>query len=118
MCNNNFVKAIRQARTNKSYSQRDLAKLTGVSYTYISKFENGRLAYPPSEEFLQSLGKHLELDFADLCFWAGRISPENEKNFKELMVTYKQMPRLLRQMLNNPVFSETLFEEMDEIKRS
>ena len=114
MCNNNFGKGIRQARMDKGYSQRDLARLTGVSYTYISKIKNGRTAYPPSEEFFQNMEKHLGLDFADLSFQAGRISPDDDEIFRALMVKYKQMPILLHRMLNNPIFAKNIFEQISE----
>lgn len=41
-----FGKLIRQARKDKGYSQRQLAGLLSVDFTYLSKLENDRADYP------------------------------------------------------------------------
>ena len=42
-----FGKLIRQARKAKSYSQRELAKILKIDFTYLSKIENNRADYAP-----------------------------------------------------------------------
>ncbi|MBD1923895.1 XRE family transcriptional regulator [Microcoleus sp. FACHB-831] len=102
-----FGQLIRQARKNKGYSQRDLAKLIPVDFTYLSKLENNRAARP-SEEFIRSLAPHLDLDEEELIFLAGRI-PERDEDF--LKKNYQAMPALFRRMQENPDFAQKVFQE-------
>jgi transcriptional regulator with XRE-family HTH domain len=57
---------IRQLRTRRGLSQRQLGELAGVSYTYLSKIENARLDAPPSIEVLRSLAGTLRVDELEL----------------------------------------------------
>lgn len=111
-----FGQLIRQARKEREYSQRELAKLIGVDYTYLSKLENDHAGYPPSEEVLESLAKYLHLDAQELRILSGRITPEDEKVFKELVKQYQQMPALLRRMRDNPDFAEKVLSEVTKLE--
>jgi transcriptional regulator with XRE-family HTH domain len=107
-----FGKLIRQARQDKGYSQRDLAKLVEVDYTYLSKLENDRAEYPPKQEVIQSLAHHLDLDMKELRDLAGRITPEDAKVVQDLVKRYpKQIPVLLRQMRDNPELAQKFIRE-------
>lgn len=107
-----FGKRIREARQNKGYSQRDLAGLVKVDYTYLSKLENDRAEYAPKEEVIKLLAYHLELDADELIYLAGRITSEDAKVVQELAKTYqKQMPVLLRQMRDNPELTRKFLQE-------
>jgi transcriptional regulator with XRE-family HTH domain len=107
-----FGQLIRQARQEKGYSQRDLAKLVGVNYTYLSKLENDRADYPPKEEVIRSLAYHLDLEANQLCDLAGRITPEDTQMVKELYQRYPtQMPVLFRQMRDNPDLAQKIIQE-------
>ena len=100
-----FGKVLRQARRDKGYSQRELAKLVNVDYTYLSKLENDHAAYPPSKEVIQLLAHYLDLTEReeDLIYLAGRITTDDEKVFQELVKqNYKQMPALFRIWRENP----------------
>lgn len=109
-----FGRCIREARQNKGYSQRDLATLVKVDYTYLSKLENNRADYPPKEDVIQALAEHLDLDAEELSYLAGRITPEDAKIVQELAKTYqKQMPVLLRRM-QDPKFVEQLMQKPPE----
>jgi len=57
-----FGQVIRKARREEEYSQRELAKLIGVDYTYLSKLENDHAGYPPSQQVIESLATHLKLN--------------------------------------------------------
>lgn len=106
-----FGQRLREARQNKGYSQRELASLVGVNYTYLSKLENDRSAYPPKEDVIQSLAQHLELDAIELSYLAGRITAEDAKAVQELAKQYqKQMPVLLRKM-QDPKFAAELIKD-------
>ncbi|MGB3650371.1 MAG: helix-turn-helix transcriptional regulator [Rivularia sp. (in: cyanobacteria)] len=111
--NETFGKLIRQARKQKEYSQRELAKLVGVNYTYLSKLENDHAGYPPSEDVIDSLAHHLDLTEQrdELRRLAGRITPEDAEVFEELVRKYKEMPALLRRMRDEPKFARELLKE-------
>ena len=102
-----FGALIRQARKDKSYSQRDLAKLLTVDFTYLSKLENDRADYPPKEDVIRSLAHHLDLDEEELIFLAGR-TPQKDTDF--LKQNYKEMPVLFRRMQENPEFARKVFQ--------
>lgn len=109
-----FGQLIRQARKDCEYSQRELAKLVGVNYTYLSKLENDHAGYPPSEEVIQSLANHLHLDAIELRQLAGRITPDDEKTFKELVKKYNQVPAMLRRMQDNPDFAKKVLSDFED----
>ena len=110
---NTFGKLIRQARKDKEYSQRELAKLIGVDYSYLSKLENDHAGYPPSEEVIESLARHLDLNeqFSELRRLAGRITPDDSKVFEDLVRKYQHLPALLRRMRDEPEFAQKLLKE-------
>lgn len=112
-----FGQLIREARKQHEYSQRELAKLIGVDYTYLSKLENDHAGYPPSEEVIESIAHHLNLDSQELKQLAGRITPDVEKDFQELVKQYQQMPALLRRMRNNPAFAQKIISEATNLKK-
>ena len=116
MSSKTFGKLIRQARKDREYSQRELAKLIGVNFTYLSKLENDHADYPPSKEVIQSLAKHLDLNEAELIQLAGRINPEDTEIFQDLFKQYQEMPILLRRMRDNPKFAKKVFLEADRDK--
>ena len=108
-----FGQQLREARQNKGYSQRELASLVGVNYTYLSKLENDRSEYPPKEDVIQELAKHLELDATELSYLAGRITAEDAKAVQALAKQYqKQMPVLLRRM-QDPKFAAQLIQDTE-----
>ena len=90
-----FGQKIKQARKNKGYSQRQLAKLIESDFTYLSKLENNRVDYPPKEEKIRALAEHLELNAEELIFLAGRIP---ERDAQLLKQHYKTMPGLFRRI--------------------
>lgn len=103
-----FGKLIRQARKEQKYSQRELAKLLKIDFTYLSKLENNRADYAPKEEVIRGLARHLKLDEEELIFLAGRIPQQEEELLKQ---HYKQMPVLFRRMRENPEFAQRVFRE-------
>ncbi len=99
-----FGQQIKRARKEKGYSQRALAKLIGIDFTYLSKIENNRADYAPKEEIIRSLAKHLELDAEELIFLAGRIPSGYEELLKQ---NYQTMPALFRRIKNStPIDSD------------
>lgn len=107
-----FGQRIRIARREKGYSQRELAALVAVDYTYLSKLENDRADYPPKEDVLRALAQQLDLDAEELSYLAGRITPEDAKVVQELAKTHqKQMPVLLRTIRDHPEIAERILRE-------
>lgn len=107
----NFGKLIRQARKDRGYSQRELAKLLGVDFTYLSKLENNRADYAPKEDVIRALARHLNLNEEELIFLAGRIPQAEEELLKQ---HYKNMPALFRRMRENPEFAQKVFKEASD----
>ena len=106
----NFGHLIRQARKEKGFSQRELAVMVGLDFTYLSKLENNRADYPPKEEVIRSIAKQLKLEAEELIFLAGRI-PQKDEDF--LRQHYKSMPTLFRRMQENPQFAEEIFKQAE-----
>jgi transcriptional regulator with XRE-family HTH domain len=107
-----FGKRLREARRNKGFSQRDLAGLVEVDYTYLSKLENNRADYPPKDDVIRALAHHLELDAEELSYLAGRITAEDAKVVQDLAKTHqKQMPVLLRTIRDNPEIAQRILQE-------
>ena len=103
-----FGKLIRQARKDQKFSQRELAKLLKIDFTYLSKLENNRADYAPKEDVIRGLAKHLKLNEEELIFLAGRIPQQEEDLLKQ---HYKEMPALFRRMRENPEFARRVFRE-------
>ncbi|KAA8747135.1 multiprotein-bridging factor 1 family protein [Paenibacillus sp. UASWS1643] len=83
-------------RTEKSMSQRQLAKLVSVDFTMISKIENGE--YVPSENVIVKLARALDVNRHDLILSANRIpsdfaieiksNPDLQDTLKKLVASY------------------------------
>lgn len=103
-----FGQLIRQARKDKGYSQRDLAKLIELDFTYLSKLENDRADYAPKEDVIRSLARNLDLGEEELIFLAGRITQRDEDFLKQ---NHTAMLALLRRMQENPDFAKRVFRQ-------
>lgn len=70
-----FGQRLLELRRAKNLSQRELAKMVGINYTYLSKIENGRLDFSdyPSERLILRLAKALDADADELLLLAKRI---------------------------------------------
>lgn len=66
---NEFGDKIRQLRLTKDLSLRDLSKLSGVSFSFISSIESGR--YQASRKTVKSLAKALGAKENELLLLAG-----------------------------------------------
>ena len=97
--NQTFGKLIRQARKDKSYSQRELASILSVDFTYLSKLENDRADYPPKEDVIRALARNLDLAEEELIFLAGRIPQQYEALLRQ---NPKEMQALFRRIQEDP----------------
>ena len=72
-------------RTAKGLSQRALGERVGVSFTYISKVENGKLDFGdyPSEDLIRRLATALDADEEELLLLAEKIPEAIRRRFFE-----------------------------------
>ncbi|MEQ1830580.1 MAG: helix-turn-helix transcriptional regulator [Pirellula sp.] len=70
-----FGARVKSLRKSKSLTQRQLATLLGVSFTYISKVENEKLHFGdfPSEKFIHKLARVLDGDESELLLLADKV---------------------------------------------
>jgi transcriptional regulator with XRE-family HTH domain len=110
MLNQEFGQLIRRARKEKGYSQRELATLVKLDFTYLSKMENNRAEYAPKEDVIRRIAEHLGLDPEELIYLAGRIPHQEEALLSEY---HKSMPMLFRRMRENPDFAQKIFKQAE-----
>jgi len=101
-----FGQVIRRTRVDLGLSQRELAKMLRVDFTYLSKLENDRASYAAKEDVIRSIAQHLDLDEEELVFLAGRTPQRYEEFLKK---HYREMPKLFQRMVENPAFAEQIF---------
>jgi transcriptional regulator with XRE-family HTH domain len=70
-----FGAFIRREREAKEIGLREMAKMIGVSPTYLSKVERDEFA-PPAEDKVKAIAKIIECDVDDLLARAGRVSSD------------------------------------------
>lgn len=70
-----FGAFIRRERKGREIGLREMAKMIGVSPTYLSKVERDEFA-PPAEDKVKAIAKILECDADDLLARAGRVSTD------------------------------------------
>ena len=70
-----FGERVRDLRKAKNLSQRELADIIDMNFTYLSKIENGKLNFAsfPSEETIRKLAKALDADVDKLLLMAKKI---------------------------------------------
>jgi len=80
-----FGERVRELRKARNLSQRTLGGQVGVSFTYISKVENGKLDFGdyPSEELICKLAKALDVDEDELLLLAKKIPAAIRKRLFE-----------------------------------
>jgi transcriptional regulator with XRE-family HTH domain len=72
-----FGKYLKGLRESYDISIRELAKLSGVSNSYISQLETGKRG-TPKPDILQKLAPHLNVSYEELMQAAGYINTEND----------------------------------------
>jgi DNA-binding Xre family transcriptional regulator len=70
-----FGALIRRERESRDLGLREMAKMIGVSPTYLSKIERDEFP-PPAEERVRAIAKIIECDPDDLLARAGRVSSD------------------------------------------
>ena len=97
-----FGDRVRELRTAMGLSQRALGERVGVSFTYISKVENGKLDFGdyPSEDLIRRLAAALAADEEELLLIAEKIPEPIRRRFFERPDAFRQLARLDDQRLN------------------
>jgi transcriptional regulator with XRE-family HTH domain len=70
-----FGAFIRREREAREIGLREMAKMIGVSPTYLSKVERDEFT-PPTEDKVRAIAKIIECDADDLLARAGRVSSD------------------------------------------
>jgi HTH-type transcriptional regulator, competence development regulator len=70
-----FGDRIRELRTQKKLTQRELATEVGRDFTYISKIENNKNEHTPSVETIIRLARALDADELELMELANKMPP-------------------------------------------
>jgi HTH-type transcriptional regulator, competence development regulator len=91
-----FGHKVRELRTAKGLSQRALGERVGVSFTYVSKVENGKLDFGdyPSEDLIRRLAAALDADEEDLLLLAQKIPEPIRRRFFERPDAFRLIARL------------------------
>jgi transcriptional regulator with XRE-family HTH domain len=91
-----FGQKIRQLRKARTLSQRDLAGKVRVSFTYISKIENGHLDFGdyPSEELILKIAKALDADADELLLLAKKIPASVRKRVLQRPDVFRRLALL------------------------
>jgi len=91
-----FGNRLRAMRTAKGLSQRALGERVGVSFTYISKVENGKLDFGdyPSEDLIRRLAAALGADEEELLLLAEKIPEPIRRRFFERPDAFRLIARL------------------------
>lgn len=77
-----FGHFVRRKREEKEIGLREMAKLIGVSPTYLSKVERDEFS-PPVEDKVKAIAKIIECDSDDLLALAGRVASDLSRIIKE-----------------------------------
>ncbi|HRQ75557.1 MAG TPA: helix-turn-helix transcriptional regulator [Phycisphaerales bacterium] len=88
-----FGTLLREKRLAKGYSLRKFAEMVGVSPTYLSLIEQGKLEHPPTAERVRVMAKLLGEDPDHWIGLAGRVPDDMEAIIRNQP---EAMPALLR----------------------
>ena len=91
-----FGDRVRALRTAMSLSQRALGERVGVSFTYISKVENGKLDFGdyPSEDLIRKLARVLGGDLDELLLLAEKIPDDIRRRVIQRPDAFRKLARL------------------------
>lgn len=80
-----FGERVRELRNQRKLTQQVVADRMGVSVSYISKVENGKLHFGdyPSEKFIHKLASELEADEDELLILADKVPTRIREKIRE-----------------------------------
>ncbi|MGC4033252.1 MAG: helix-turn-helix transcriptional regulator [Tepidisphaeraceae bacterium] len=105
-----FGQRVRELRTAKSLTQRELADRIGINFTYLSKIENDKLEQDqsPKEETIKKLAEVLGGDQDELLLLARKIPEQIKQRVMERPDVFRKMASLDDETLNK------IMKELDE----
>lgn len=111
-----FGQTIRQLRRAQRLTQRELAESVQAlglkaDFTYISKIENDRLEFPPSEPLIRGLAQVLAAEAEALLELAGKF---NQKALQEVVAEMPEAGILLRRLQAGKISQQQLRKFLDE----
>ncbi len=101
----NFGLYLKKLRNSKGLTISELAKISDVSPSYISRIEKGN-RNPPHPEVLQKLAHNLNVGYLELMLKAGHIPEDSDA----LLIDDDQTKHII---LNMSESKKILFEELD-----
>ena len=90
-----FGALVRREREAKEIGLREMAKMIGVSPTYLSKVERDEFP-PPAEDKVKTIAKIIECDADELLALAGRVSSDLSEIIKKHPVELAALLRTTR----------------------
>ena len=85
--------------------------MVNLDPTYLSKLENDRADYSPTEGTIRELAEHLDLDAEQLIFLAGRL-PEQYRAF--VVQHHTEIAALFSRMQTDPDFAGKVFNDLSQ----
>lgn len=91
-----FGTRVRELRKRKGFTQRELAELLHVSFTYVSKVENEKLHFGdyPSEKFIHRLSEALGADEDELLLLADKVPEGMRQRIRERPEVFRAVASL------------------------
>ncbi|SMP61386.1 Helix-turn-helix domain-containing protein [Neorhodopirellula lusitana] len=91
-----FGDRVRVLRTQRAMTQQDLADRMGVSVSYISKVENGKLHFGdyPSEKFIHKLASELKANEDELLLLADKVPASIRKRIRQRPELFRRLAKL------------------------
>ncbi|WP_083904816.1 helix-turn-helix domain-containing protein [Rhodopirellula sp. SWK7] len=91
-----FGERVRVLRAQQAMTQQDLADCMGVSVSYISKVENGKLHFGdyPSEKFIHKLADELKADEDELLLLADKVPGSIRKRIRQRPELFRRLAKL------------------------
>jgi len=88
---NEFGQLLKDLRKEHKVTQRKLAELIGIDFTYISKIENGSME-PPAEDKIIKIAEVFNKDPNELLIAAKKVPTD----FHKVIIENKNVPVFLR----------------------
>ena len=116
----NIGELIKNAREEKGYSARELAKLCDISHTEISNIEKGQRV-KPAILTLKAFEKYLDLDFKELASMVGYSPDTIEYGDNNIIVSYDRYDKKIKEFELEKDFLEKekcpLLSKEEDIKK-
>ena len=94
-----FGERVKNLRMKERITQRQLAEILDVNFTYVSKIENDRLEAPPSEKLIRRLALVLRTDPDALVELAGKI---DSRKLQDIAMKKPEAGKVLRRIQRDP----------------